>query len=233
MIPLFLIAGNFVREQRWPLITLLLYVLVFGGGIAITGGARDDVLFFLRSAGIYGLAFSALLAASAINNERRSRRILAVLSKSVERGQYLGGLLLGVMLAAGVYCVVLGALGTAALARHESRFEYLWLLIALLMPLFLFVATAALLFSTFLHPLFATGATAIVLGGLGVIGNSIGGAWKDFLPALTLVNAAVSFGEPGWHVPWTACVSAVAQAGIFWGVATLIFSRRDIAVAVE
>ena len=65
MIPVLLIAGNFVRENRWPLITLLVYVGVFGGAMAFVGGASlDDTQFFLRSVGVYGLAFTGLMAAS-------------------------------------------------------------------------------------------------------------------------------------------------------------------------
>ena len=57
----------------------------------------------------YGLAFTGLMAASGINNERRSRRMLAVLSKGIERWQYLGGLLLGAMIDAAIYCIAIGA----------------------------------------------------------------------------------------------------------------------------
>ncbi len=60
--PVFLIAVNFVREQRWPLITLLLYVIVFGGGIALFGGqSEDDTFFMLRSTSMYGMAYALLL----------------------------------------------------------------------------------------------------------------------------------------------------------------------------
>jgi hypothetical protein len=43
----------------------------------------------------------------------------------------------------------------------------------------------------------------------------------------------VSFSLRGWHAPWTAAAWAVAQALVFGVLATLVFSRRDIAVAVE
>ncbi len=221
---------NFVREQRWPLITLLLYVVVFGGGIALTGGqSEDDTLFMLRSTSIYGLAFTGLLAASAINNECRTRRILAVLSKGLERGKYLGGLLLGAMIASAVYCATIFAVG--ALATHKVGILLPFAL--MLMVLFLLAATVAMAFSTVFHPLLASASAAFLLGAEGIAARALGGVWLDILPAWTLVDRAVNFGAPGWHLPWAACAWAILQAAIFWALATAIFSRRDIAVAIE
>jgi hypothetical protein len=221
---------NFVREQRWPLITLLLYVIVFGGGIALFGGqSEEDTLFLLRSTSIYGLAFTGLLAASALNNERRTRRILAVLSKGIERGEYLAGLLLGAMLAAAIYCLTIFAVG--ALATH--RIATLVPFASMLMALYLLTATAALAFSTVFHPLLASAAAGLLLGAEGLAARALGGVWLDILPSYLLVDRAVNFGAPGWQAPWFACVSAVVQAVIFSIVATAIFSHRDIAVAVE
>ncbi len=228
--PVFLIAVNFVREQRWPLITLLLYVVVFGGGIALTGGqSGDDTLFMLRSTSMYGLAFTGLLSASALNNERRTRRILAVLSKGIDRSEYLAGLLLGAMLASGVYCLTIFAVG--ALATHKVAMLLPFAL--MLMVLFLLAATVAMAFSTVFHPLLASAAAGLLLGAEGLIARALGGIWLEILPSFLLVSRAVNFGEPGWQVPWLACIAAVVQAGVFWIIANAIFARRDIAVAVE
>lgn len=234
MLPVLLIAGNFVRENRWPLLTLLLYVIVFGGAMAFLGEASsDDILFFLRSVAVYGLAFTGLLAASAINNERRSRRILAVLSKAVERGQYLLALLSGVMLAAAIYCAAIGIVGTAALGRHGARMGHVWELVVILLAGFLLVATAALFFSTFLHPLLAAAAAAVTLAATGVLANALGRGWENLLPAYTLVTSMLNFNLAGWQAPWLAAAAAVVHAAIFLVLATVVFSRRDIAVAVE
>ncbi len=234
MTPVLLIAGNFVRENRWPLITLLLYVVVFGGAMAYLGEASaEDVLFFLRSVAVYGLAFTGLLAASAINNERRSRRILAVLSKAVERGQYLLGLLTGVMLAAAIYCSAVGAVGTVALAPHGAHAGQVWGLVAILLAGFLLVSTAALFFSTFLHPLLAAAAAAVALAATGVVARVLGHGWENLLPAYTLVSSMTNFNLAGWHAPWLAALWALIHAVIFWILSTLVFSRRDVAMAVE
>jgi ABC-type transport system involved in multi-copper enzyme maturation permease subunit len=232
--PVLLIAGNFVREQRWPLITLLAYVVVFGGAMALVGDASaEDTLFFLRSVGVYGLAFTGLMAASAINNERRTRLVLAVLSKGIERRQYLAGLLVGVMLEAAIYCAAIGAIGTMALARHHQPAVELWELIAVLIASLALAGTAALFFSTFLHPLMATTAAAITLAVLGILGRAAGPAWGQVFPAVTLADALVNFDLRGWQAPWAAAGWALVHAVLFCALAAAVFSRRDIAVAVE
>jgi ABC-type transport system involved in multi-copper enzyme maturation permease subunit len=223
-----------VRENRWPLITLLAYVLLFGGAVAFIGGSSlDDAVFFLRSVGVYGLAFTGLMAASGINNERRSRRVLAVLSKGIERWQYLVGLLLGAMSDAAIYCVAIGAVGTLSVARYGGPAEKLWELVGVLIASFLLAGTVALFFSTFLHPLMATAAAAVTLAMIGAVGRVSGGPWANILPSYTLVDAMVNFSLRGWRAPWLACAWALVHAFVFAVLAVLVFSRRDIAVAIE
>ena len=228
--PVFLIAANFVREQRWPLVALVLYVVVFGVGIALAGGqSAEDTLFLLRSTSMYGLAFAGLLAASALHNERRSRRILAVLSKGIERGQYIAGLLTGVAIAAAIYCgTIIGAAILAAPAvKGLADFA------VLLMILYIFAATVAMTFSTLMPALLAVACSGLVLAIEGALAHVFGGMWTSVLPPGTLIDAAVTVGSPEWSMPWAACVSAAVHAVIFWIIAKTIFARRDIAVAVE
>ena len=234
MIAVLLIAGNFVRENRWPLITLLAYVGIFGGAMSLVSDASlDDTQFFLRSVGVYGLAFTGLMAASGINNERRTRRMLAVLSKAIQRRQYLTALLLGVMCNAAVYSAAVGAIGMLALSRHAHSATKVWELVALLFASFLLAASAALFYSTFLHPLMAAAAAGITLATLGAVGRVLGAPWDQILPAYSLTDAMVNFSLLGWRVPWMAAVWAVVHSFVFWMLATIVFSRRDIAVAIE
>ncbi len=229
-----LIAANFVRENRWPMLTLLVYVILFGLATSfVADPSGEDVVFFLRSVGVYGLAFTGLMAASGIYNERRSRRILAVLSKSVERSQYLGGLLLGAMLDAAIYCLAVGAIGTLALARHGLPVISVWDLVAVLMAAFLLAGTAAMFFSTFLHPMLAAAAAGLSLAGMAMLGQMLGPPWPTLFPAYKLASAMISFGVMNWQPPWAGALVAVIQSAIFWTLATLVFGRRDIAVAVE
>jgi hypothetical protein len=39
--------------------------------------------------------------------------------------------------------------------------------------------------------------------------------------------------SPGWSANWMAAMLAIAQSVLFWGLAAVIFNRKDIAVPVE
>jgi hypothetical protein len=208
----------------------LLYVVIFGAGMAIGGGqSEEDTLFMLRSTSMYGLAFTGLLSASAINNERRTRRILAVLSKGIGRGEYLAGLLTGSMLASGVYCATIFAAGYLGTHKIVALLPFAVMLTAL----YLLTATVAMTFSTLFHPLMASAAAGLFLAAEGFVARALGGVWRSLLPPWTLVESAVNYGAPGWTAPWGACLAAVIHALVFWMVASAIFARRDIAVALE
>jgi len=123
--PVVLIAVNFVREQRWPILVMLLWVLLlaFLGLSTEAARQRDDLLFVFKQVAVYVVAFSVFFGSSAIYNDRRSRRILSVLSKSVPRQGYLSGLVLGITIASAIYCFALpdrqldsGAVGFPSLA---------------------------------------------------------------------------------------------------------------------
>ncbi len=125
-----LIAINFAREQRWPILVLMFWVVgfsVYGLEVDLRT-AREDVLFIFKQCAIYGIAFAVFFGASAIHNERKTRRILAVLSKSLSRGEYIAGLLSGIMLATGVYCLALGVTGTRDVGGAGFPVACLWLL---------------------------------------------------------------------------------------------------------
>jgi hypothetical protein len=134
---------------------------------------------------------------------------------------------------AAIYCAAVGGIGTLALARHGQPAAKVWELVAVLMASFLLAASAALFFSTFLHPLMAAAAAGFTLATLGAVGRVLGAPWSQVLPAYTLTHAMVSFGLQGWRAPWMAAACAILHAFVFWILATLVFARRDIAVAVE
>ena len=125
-----LIAVNFVREQRWPIFVLLLWVLLlaFLGLIADIQRQREDLLFIFKQVAVYVVVFSVFFGGSAIHNERKSRRILAVLSKAVGRQQYLSGLVLGVTIACTIYCFALGITGSWTLGEAGFSVRQVWFL---------------------------------------------------------------------------------------------------------
>ena len=231
-----LIAVNFVREQRWPILVLQLSVL----GLAALGllpnarSERDDLLLLFKQLGMYGVAFSIFFGGSAIYNERRSRRILAVLSKGVTRRDYLSGLLLGVGLSSGLFCFMLGFTGTWILAPLGFSFTYLWYLMLCTVTACVLSASVALFYSTHLNPWMSAMFTALTLSIPGVLASQLGGVWLYILPLYRLgkVFTNASFEHPGMSAGW-AVQAAMAETVIFWLAAVWVFQRVDVAVAVD
>jgi ABC-type transport system involved in multi-copper enzyme maturation permease subunit len=234
--PVLLIAINFAREQRWPILTLLLWVLLlaFLGLVTDIQKQREDLLFVFKQDALYVLAFSVFFGGSAIYNERRSRRILGVLSKAVGRQQYLSGLVLGVTSACAVYCFALGLTGSWTLGGAGFPITHVWFLMICLVAACALAGTVALMFSTFLNPFFAAGATAMVLGLPGLAGQFLGPHWGYAIPVwelgATVVNS--SFNSPGTS-SWFLVALAAVETLAFWLLSARIFAYVDIAVAVE
>jgi ABC-type transport system involved in multi-copper enzyme maturation permease subunit len=234
--PVLLIAVNFVREQRWPILTLLLWVLLlaFLGLVTDIQRQREDLLFVFKQDAVYVLAFSVFFGGSAIYNERRSRRILGVLSKAVSRQQYLSGLVLGVTIASAVYCFTLGLTGSWTLGAAGFPISRVWFLMVCLVAACMLAGTVALMFSTFLNPFFAAGATAMVLGVPALAGQIFGARWGYVIPVwelgATVLNS--SFNSPG-RASWVPVLLAGVETLAFWLLSARIFAYVDIAVAVE
>jgi ABC-type transport system involved in multi-copper enzyme maturation permease subunit len=234
-----LIAINFVREQRWPILVLLLWVLLlaFLGLMSDIEGQREYLLFVFKQVAFYVVVFSVFFGGSAIYSERRSRRILAVLAKAISRQQYLSGLVLGVTIASGIYCFALGLTGSWTLAAAGFPMSQLWFLMLTLVVASMLAGTIALMFSTFLNPFLAASATAAVLGLPAVVGEShtLAAQWGGYvIPVYALMKTVL---ESSYHAPgrafWPPILLAIAETVGFWIVAARIFAFVDIAVSVE
>ncbi len=236
MKPVILIAFNFVREQRWPIFVLLLWVLLlaFLGLVTDVARERDELLFIFKQVAVYVVAFSIFFGGSAIYSERKSRRILAVLSKGIARQEYLSGLILGVTMACGVYCFSLGLTGSWTLGQAGFPVSTVWFLMACLISACMLAGTIALMFSTFLNPFFAAGATALVLGLPAVAAHTVGITWGYSVPVYVLTSTVMqlTYKAPGAHEWWPVTL-ALCEVLIFWIIGAWIFSRVDVAVAVE
>lgn len=236
MIAVLLIAGNLVREQRWPTLFLVLWSGVVA--LAFTWGEEEliqnDFVFLLGQEALYAVAFATFVAAFSVHNERRSRRILAVLSKAVERRQYLAGMLLGVLLCCAAYCVSIG-LSSLWIARNMDvpGWQFIVLTAVLLMTCAV-AAAIALFFATFLDPLPATAATALVIAAPAALERMLGAAWANAIPVYSLSASAMHFSyDPAWSPGWGGVAVAVVETVVFWLAASWVFERRDIAMAVE
>src|ERR1051326_2320671 len=162
MRPIILIGWTFARSQWMVLAIMVLYVI----GMAIVFGMheqRSEALFFVGLHAGYAVALGALLAAPAIHNERRSRRILMVLSKGVHRWQYLAGILCGCAIIEGILCINLSAASFLLVRQAELSAAGLGGFMVVLFLGSLTTASMALFFSSFLHPVFSLGAVSGLL----------------------------------------------------------------------
>ncbi len=231
-----LIASNFAREQRWPILLLILGVLALAlmGLTVDLQKHQEDALFLFKELSIYGIAFSVFFGGSAINTERRSRRILAVLAKSISRSQYVLGLLAGVALAAGLYCFTLGVTGTWLLGDIGFSRAHLWYLMVCLLSACLLSASVSVLYSTFLNPFLATIATALSLTLPAGTMRFAGAGWQNVLPVHTLMDVILQAMFVGnWKADWVLVGISLAQAALICGLAAWIFTSRDVAVAID
>lgn len=237
MRPVLLIAVNFVREQRWPILVLLLWVLLLAFLGLMTSAAREgeDLLFVFKQVALYVVAFSVFFGSSAIYNDRRSRRILGVLSKDVERGEYLSGLVLGIAIASAIYCFALGLTGSWTLGEAGFAVRQIWFLMLCLVAACSLAGTVALMFSTFLNPFFAAGATAVAMGlppalSLGFHIAELSYIIPVYPLAATVLKASFSFHE---KMSWLPIALAIFETLMFWFLSAKIFAYVDIAVSVE
>ena len=229
-----LIGINFVRTQWIALAVMCAYVLGIGG-IYRVHTQRDEILFFLRWHAGYAIFFATMIAIPALQTERKTRRILAVLSKGIHRWQYIGGLLCGCAIISALFCLLIGV--TAAWLGQQGRIpvDGLVPIMTLLFCCCVFAVSVALFFATFLHPLLAIAATSAVLA-LPLFVLQLG--WRvvwAFFPAGALFRTlwtSFQFRSLGNSLN-TLIVSAIFQAVLFWIAAALVFSRRDVTISPE
>ena len=231
---IFLIGINFVRTQRVAVAVMAAYVIGIAG-IYRFHTQREDVLFFLRWHAGYAIFLAIMLAIPALQAERKSRRVLAVLSKGIYRWQYLGGILCGCSMISAIFCLLIGV--TAAWLAQQGNVEVAGLAGAMTVLFFCCVLSAAIgiFFSVFLHPLFALGVSSIVLS-LPLLLNQSGlpAPWSLFPPAAFFHIAEMNSGfqHLGNAMPALSLI-AILQTLIFWLAASAIFERRDVTISPE
>jgi len=221
--PILLIAANFFREQRILLSLMLAYVVLGGGTLALLPHAPEvaDVLFLIKQHAAYAVLLGVALASTAIHNERKSRRILAVLSKGITRGEYLAGLLLGSVSVLVAYLFCLGIVATVLLARVGVAAVQGWTVLGVAAVATLLAAAITIFYSTFAHPWVALPLTLVTIA-------------VPIFPVAALLKQLAAWGAgTGVSLPATVVGIALAETLAFWLLAAWAFRNRDIAVAVE
>ena len=236
MKPVALIAINFLREHRWPVLILFAWIVLTAlaaGGFGRDRVVSDDVVFYVEQQAIYICVFSAFLAADALHNERKSRRILLVLSKAISRGEYLLAIILGTSAMAIAYAILFGLAGVWLTARAALPSSALWSMAVLIVAGSLIAATVAMFFSTFLNPYAATAVTLLLFCAPGALHAQRHAAAIWFPGFPILVNVLRFSFRQQWAVTWPSVIAALFQSMLFWAMAAVVFNRKDIAVPVE
>jgi hypothetical protein len=234
MMPMWLIATNFVREQRVVIYVLLGWLAFFG--ILYTGwepAKQEDLVFFFRQFAAYALILTVLLAAQGFHNDRKTRRMIAVLAKGITRRQFLGGYLIGCALFSAIYVAAFGAIQLLFGARLGFHAE-IWGTLFAIWIVSILGAAVALVFATFLPPLLVSIAALLLLVLPASLVLVVPGDWSVLFPVAHVTRHLMSFEYgTGWTGGWMFVPVAIAQTLFFWIVAAVIFDRQDVTAAIE
>ena len=227
-----LIGINFVRSP-WIAAAVMCAYVIGVGSIYRLHTQSEEILFFLRWNAAYAVLFAIMIAIPVLQTERKSRRILAVLSKGIHRWQYMSGMLCGCAIISAMFCLLVG--GTAAWLGQQSGIATNGLggIVFTLFVCCVASASTALFFAAFLHPLLAMAATSVVLAlpmALAQVG--IKTAWALY-PLGALFRALWVFQFQPVSGLGTIMLSAIFQALVFLIAACAVFARRDVTISPE
>ena len=231
MIPILLIAANFVRTQ-WLVVAIMTAYLFGISGVFAVNQKPGETIFFLQWHSFYVLFLAMILAVGAIQSERKSRRIIAVLSKGIHRWQYLAGLLCGCGAIAGLFWVVI-ACAMIALSRQQTSSDRLGAIFVALFCCSLATAAVALFYSVFLHPLLASVAAPVTLALPYLVqpwNIPVHSAW---FPVSEIFYLLQDYQLRSASEIWSVAVSAIVYSLFFLAAAAVIFSRRDVTTSPE
>lgn len=236
MKPVLLMAANFLREHRWPALLLFGWIAILALAAADLGrryAVPEDVIFYIAQQSIFICVFSAFLSADAIHNDRKSKRILLVLSKAITRSEYLLAPLVGTSAAATSYCLLFAVCCLWLTDRAHMPSAGVLPLVLLVMAGSILASAVSLFFSTFLNPYVAIAATVLLFTAPGSL-HLQHYAWAAWMPGFSILIKMIDLKlGPDATIQWPAILIAMLQAVLFWGLAAVVFNRKDIAVPVE
>ncbi len=165
MRPVLLLAWNYLREQKVFIIVLSIYLAAGTGWLALSSETPqlDDLSFLVKQQAGYAIVFGLFMVSGAIFTDRRTRRILMVLAKGIDRSQYLAGIYLGSAAALVGYLALSWLASRILLQRIGQPSSSLNELIVAATVAALLSSAIALLYSTMMHPLLAVMFSAITM----------------------------------------------------------------------
>jgi ABC-type transport system involved in multi-copper enzyme maturation permease subunit len=230
-----LLGWNYLREQKVFLIVLSVYLAAGTGWLALSSEMPqlDDVSFLVKQQAGYAIVFGLFMTSGAVFNDRRSRRILMVLAKGIDRSQYLAGIYLGSTVALSGYLFLSWVASAILLNRVGIGWSSVNGVFIAAGIATLLSAAIALFYSTMMHPMLAVGAAAITMSVPHAIAKLLP-VFDAILPAYAISGAVI-----GWSpnqplaIPPYMLLIAIAETGVFFLLAVLTFRGRDLALAVD
>jgi hypothetical protein len=230
-----LIGVNYLRSQALTVLIIVVYL----AGMAVVflhnpGG--QEARFFVQLHSLYVIFVAMMVAVPAIHADRRSRRILAVLSKGIPRWEYLGGLLCGCGLVSAIFCSLVGGISWMLSLRGGYATAGLAGLMLMVFTCALMASAIGLFFATFLHALLATFAASTIIALPLLLRQAGWNASGVVFPASQLAESITKFqfgdpASPGAIATTTSTAAAITI--LFWIASAVMFARRDVTVAPE
>lgn len=230
-----IIGMNFLRTQA---LTVLIMVTYLAGMAAVFlhNQRSQEARFFLQLHSFYVIFIAMVVAVPAVYTERRSRRIVAVLSKGIHRWEYLGGILCGCAMISAIFCALVAGISLALGLRGGYPVGGLGGLMLVLFLCSLMASAIGLFFGTFLHPLLATAAASTTIAlpllfrqaGVRLSGTLFPASWL----ADSIVNFEFGAAAGAGELTFIAAM-AVGMTILFWIASAVVFAHRDVTIAPE
>src|SRR3954471_3247562 len=165
MRPTLLLAWNYLREQKVFIIVLSIYLAAGTGWLALSSETPqlDDLTFLVKQQVEYAIVFGLFMISGAIFTDRRTRRILMVLAKGIDRAQYLAGIYLGSAAALMGYLLLSWLASAILLNRLAVPWTSLNEVIVAAAVATLLSSAIALLYSTMMHPILAVMTSVVTM----------------------------------------------------------------------
>jgi ABC-type transport system involved in multi-copper enzyme maturation permease subunit len=250
------IASNTFREavRDRVLYNLIVFALLMCGAAVLVGQISIDIERLvvinlgLTAVSLFGTVIAILIGIGLVSKEIEKRTLYTVLSRPVQRWEFIIGKFFGLAGTLGVntFLMAIGVFGALLYVSHHFQRTDLWVLVALYFVIleFLIMTALALLFSSFSSPLmsavfafalFVIGSFAEDLRGFAAMTHgimhwlAIGAAYLvPNFSALNIISLVAHEQPVSAHLILYNSAYALLYAGMVLCGAVLIFERRNL-----